>query len=288
MNSALLGALAALSWGSHDFLARFPSRAVGPVTTVLFVTLTGLVLITAWLVISGAEVRFAWPSLWLVATAGIFYALATLSLFAALALGPLSIVAPIAGSYPALAVLFALTQGARPGIIVWLAIVAVSLGVVVVARSSGRFESAGEIASGKLPAILLLALGASLGFAIGLTAGQAAVPIFGEVATAWLGRMFGLAAIVMIWLALPRKSMPLRWLPILTLMGGLDVTALLLIVAAGSLADPALATVTSSAFGAVAVVWAWLLLREPIAPMQVLGIALVFGGVVVLAANPAA
>src|SRR4030065_642722 len=30
MNSALLGLVAALSWGVHDFLARFPSRAVRP------------------------------------------------------------------------------------------------------------------------------------------------------------------------------------------------------------------------------------------------------------------
>ena len=34
MNSALFGVVAALSWGVHDFLARFPSRAVDPVPTV--------------------------------------------------------------------------------------------------------------------------------------------------------------------------------------------------------------------------------------------------------------
>jgi drug/metabolite transporter (DMT)-like permease len=253
------------------------------VTTVLFVTLTGLILISGWLVVSGAEVRFAWPSLWLVAATGIFYALATLSLFAALSLGPLSIVAPIAGSYPALAVLFALTQGARPGLVEWLAIGAVSAGVVFVSQSAGRFESSGDIAPGKLPTILMLSLGASLAFAVGLTAGQIAVPVFGEVATAWLGRGFGLVAIFLIWLALPKRRLPLRWLPMLTLMGGLDVTALLLIVAAGSLSDPELATVASSAFGAVAVVWARLLLKESIAAKQLFGIALVFCGVTVLA-----
>ena len=287
MNSGLLGAIAALSWGTHDFLARFPSRSVGPVTTVLFVTLTGLILISAWLVLSGAEVRFAWPSLWLVAATGIFYALATLSLFAALSLGPLSIVAPIAGSYPALSVLFALTQGARPGLVEWLAIVGVSAGVVLVSQSAGRFELSGEIPPGKLPTILLLSFGASLAFAIGLTAGQMAVPIYGDVATAWLGRGFGLLAILLIWLALPKKPLPLLWLPMLTLMGGLDVTALLLIVAAGTLPDPELATVASSAFGAVAVVWARLLLKESIAAKQLVGIALVFGGVVVLAGSGA-
>lgn len=46
MNSALLGLVAALSWGLHDFLARFPSRAVGPIPTVFAVTLAGLIVLS--------------------------------------------------------------------------------------------------------------------------------------------------------------------------------------------------------------------------------------------------
>ena len=38
MNSALLGSMAALAWGTHDFLARFPSRQIGPTHSVLGVT----------------------------------------------------------------------------------------------------------------------------------------------------------------------------------------------------------------------------------------------------------
>ena len=100
MNSALLGVVAALSWGVHDFLARFPSRAVGPIPTVLAVTVAGLIAFSAWLLIGGGDIRLEWPQLWLVAVTGIFFTLATLALFTALARGPISIVAPIAGSYP--------------------------------------------------------------------------------------------------------------------------------------------------------------------------------------------
>jgi drug/metabolite transporter (DMT)-like permease len=285
MSAALLGALAALSWGTHDFLARFPSRGVGAVATVLVVTVTGLVLLSVWLFAGGAEIRLVWPSMWLVALTGVAYALATLSLFAALALGPISIVAPIAGSYPALAVIFALTQGARPGLTEWLAIAAVTVGVAVVSRSGGRFQASGDIAPGQLPAVLMLAFGASLGFAVGLTAGQYAVPIFGEAETAWLGRIFGLATVVLIWLAAPKSAVPLRWVPILSLMGLLDATALLLIVTAGRLPDATHATVASSGFGAVAVVWARIFLKESIAPIQLAGIAMVFGGVTALAGS---
>ena len=42
MSSALLGLVAALSWGVNDFLARFPARTVSPIPTVLAVTFAGL------------------------------------------------------------------------------------------------------------------------------------------------------------------------------------------------------------------------------------------------------
>jgi drug/metabolite transporter (DMT)-like permease len=286
MTSVLLGALAALSWGTHDFLARFPSRAVGPLATVLAVTLAGLVFLTVWILASGVEVPHDWGSLWLVALTGVAYALATLSLFAGLALGPISIVAPIAGSYPALSLLFAVIRGDRPGVVQWAAIAAVTLGIAAVAQSGGRFEGGGGVAPGKLPAVLALAFGASLGFAVGLTAGQAAVPVFGEAGTAWLARIFGTVAVAAIWLLAPKRPLSVRWLPVLAAMGALDATALLLIVAAGNLADAVLATVASSAFGAIAVVWARIFLKESIGPIQFAGIVLVFAGVAVLAGAP--
>jgi drug/metabolite transporter (DMT)-like permease len=63
------------------------------------------------------------------------------------------------------------------------------------------------------------------------------------------------------------------------MMGGLDVLALGTILAAGNLPDPAFATVVSSAFSAVSVILARLILKESIAPMQLVGMVLIFGGV---------
>jgi drug/metabolite transporter (DMT)-like permease len=284
MNSALLGLVAALSWGVHDFLARFPSRAVGPIPTVFAVTLAGLLVLTGWLLIAGGGIELVWSKLWLVAVTGIVFAGATLALFAALALGPISIVAPIAGSYPALAMALALLQGSRPSLIQWLAVIAVMAGVLIVSRSGGHYEQSGDLPRGKLNTVLGLALLASLGFAIALTAGQAAVPIFGDVQTVWLARCFGLLAIgaVYLWRA-PRTSLPANWLPLLGLMGCLDVAALGTITAAGNFPSPEFATVVSSAFGAVTVILARIFLKEPVAPAQLAGIVLIFGGVAVLA-----
>jgi drug/metabolite transporter (DMT)-like permease len=284
MNSALLGLVAALSWGVHDFLARFPSRAAGPIPTVLAVTVSGLIVLSAWLLITGGAIRIVWPELWLVAVTGIFFALATLSLFAALALGPISIVAPIAGSYPALAMMLAVAQGLRPSAMQWLAVLGVMAGVLIVSRSGGHFEESGELPPGKLRTVLGLAFLASLGFAVALTAGQAAVPIFGDIETVWLARLFGLAAIGALYLwRSPGAPLPMRWLPLLGLMGCLDVAALSTIIAAGNLPDPAFATVVSSAFGAITVLLARAFLKEPIAPAQLAGMILISGGVAALA-----
>ena len=287
MNSALLGLVAALSWGVHDFLARFPSRAVGPIPTVLAVTVSGLIVLSAWLLVGGGAIKIVWPDLWLVAVTGIFFAAATLAMFTALALGPISIVAPITGSYPALAMILAVAQGARPSLTQWLAIVGVMAGVLILSRSGGRYEESGELPPGKLKIVLGLALLASFGFAIALTAGQAAVPIFGEVETVWLARLFGLITIGSLYLwdlwRSAKASLPASWLPLLGLMGCLDVAALGTIVVAGNLPDPAFATVVSSAFSAVTVILARAILKEPISPAQLGGIALIVGGVVALA-----
>lgn len=114
--------------------------------------------------------------------------------------------------------------------------------------------------------------------------GQAAVPIFGEVTAIWLSRIFGLITIGAIYLMQrPRAELPVRWLPLLGLMGGLDVAALGSIFAAGNLPNSAFAVVVSSAFSAVTVVLARAILKEPIAPIQLFGMALVFGGVAGLA-----
>jgi drug/metabolite transporter (DMT)-like permease len=284
VSSVLLGLVAALSWGVNDFLARFPSRAVGPLPTVLVVTFAGLLILTVWLLLSGDSIRISWPQLWLPAASGIFFTLSTLSLFAALALGPLSLVTPIAGSYPALAMIFAVAQGARPSMLQWFAIAAVMAGVAIVSRSGGDYEHSGHILPGKLKTIVALALCASLGSAVAQTSGQAAVVELGEIPAVWLARIFGLVTVGAIYLMQrPRGELPVRWLPLLGLMGGLDIAAFAATLAAGNLPDPAFATVVSSAFSAVTVILARAILKEPISPIQLLGMILIFGGVAGLA-----
>jgi drug/metabolite transporter (DMT)-like permease len=180
--------------------------------------------------------------------------------------------------------IFAVAQGARPSLLQWLAVAAVLTGVVLVSRSGETYEQSGYIPPGKLKSIVALALCASLGSAVAQTSGQAAAVELGEITAVWLARIFGLITIGAIYLMRrSRGELPARWLPLLGLMGGLDVAALAAILAAGNLPDPAFATVVSSAFSAVTVILARAILKEPISPIQLLGMILIFGGVAGLA-----
>jgi drug/metabolite transporter (DMT)-like permease len=287
MNAALLGLVGALSWGLHDFLARFPSRKLGPTNTTFLVTATGFVALTLWIIlVNGTPDRLAWSSSWLAAVAGIFSALATLALFTALTLGPVSIVTPIAGAFPAPALLFAVIGGLRPTHVEWLAMASVLAGVALVSQSGERHQATGAIEPGKLKSVVGFSLLAGLSFAVSLTAGQAAAPALGSIETAWLARVFALVTVALLYL---RPSVewqqPGRWLPFLAFMGCLDVLALTTIMAAGHMPNPAVATVVASSFSAVSVVLARIVLKEIIVPIQLIGMALIFGGVAVLAGS---
>ena len=218
---------------------------------------------------------------------GIFFTLSTLSLFAALALGPVSLVAPIAGSYPVLAMFFAVAQGARPSLLQWLAVAGVLTGVVLVSRSGETYEQSGYIPPGKSRRPL------SRFPCARASAPPSQQPKLAGKPRPWslarsppygLRRIFGLITIGAIYLMQrSRGELPARWLPLLGLMGGLDVAAFAAILAAGNLPDPAFATVVSSAFSAVTVILARAILKEPISPIQLLGMILIFGGVAGLA-----
>ncbi len=114
MNPVLLGSIAALCWGTLDFLAGTTSRSIGAIRVTAAVTLIGLIFISLWLWAFGAFPAFQHDKVWWPLLAGIGYAFATLFLFAGIASGPVSLVVPITMSYPATSVMLAMLLGNRP------------------------------------------------------------------------------------------------------------------------------------------------------------------------------
>ncbi len=283
MIAVLLGVAAALSWGLADFAARFTGRAVGPTLAVLAVITTSTAALTLYLLWQGTEVDWRGTSLVLPALSGLGIAAATLLLYFALATGPVTIVSPIAGSYPALVVGFEVLSGFRPGLAQWLAIAATLLGVVLVARAGGHFSAEGSFSTTALRRATVAAVGACASFAIGIVAGQQAVPEHGELGTLWLSRI---VSMLLIWILVAarreRPALPWRWLPLLTAQGLLDGGAYLAVFAGSPGEGAAIAAVISSGFGVVTTLLGWVFLHERVNLTQWTGIVLVFGSVAVL------
>jgi drug/metabolite transporter (DMT)-like permease len=281
MTPGLWGCVTAVSWGSADFIARFSGRAVGHHGALFGMLLTGSVLLTVSVWLTDAALIWTLDRLWLVGLSGIAIMFATLWLYQGLARGPVSIVAPIVGSYPALIVTFAVVGGARPSPLQWAAMAATMAGVAIVARQAESFADV-DASRSQLQTTVLIALASSAAFAIGVFAAQLAVPVYGELQTTWLTRLISLAALLLLFVGRGRPRIPARWWPAVTGQGCFDTGGYLALYAGSAGANAEIAAVTASAFGAVTTLLAWLVLRERIGWLQWLGIAMVFAGVAVL------
>lgn len=285
MNPAIWGLMTALSWGGADFIARFVGRALGHHVALFGMLSVGSVLLP--LVLWQAGVSLVWEprGWWLLLLTGVGVMVATLLLYWGLARGPVTIVAPIVGSYPALNVAFEVALGARPSALQWLAMAGVMAGVVVVARAAASFEDGAEYSRAALRRTVIIALGSSLAFSLAIGAAQHAAPIYGELQTVAIGRWISLLSIAAVLLLIRRPPiMPRRWWPWILLQGLLDGGAYLALLAAGSGEAAAIAVVVASGFGAVTVILARLILKEAMTLSQWAGIALIVAGVATLSA----
>ncbi|MDX1710448.1 MAG: hypothetical protein R3316_04855, partial [Rhodovibrionaceae bacterium] len=233
MNPALSGLIAALSWGTHDFAARFVAQGIGYVNAVLGVTLAGIGWLGLYILVFGEVITLS-ADIWLAAVSGGVFALATMWLFAALAIGPVAVVAPIVGAFPIYNVAFAVMQGAQPDPLTWAAMAAVISGVVVVARYDPAAGGEPKSWRPRFSPALAFSFASGFCFAVSFIVGQQATVILGEVQTVFIGRFFGLAVIVAVLLQRAEAPrLPVRWWPVFVGMGALDAIALVSVVAAG-------------------------------------------------------
>ncbi len=283
MNAGIFGLIAALGWGSADFLARFSGRRIGHRQALFGMTAAGVVALSLvmWLL----ELPIYWNSsgLWLLLISGIGITYSTMLLYAALSRGPVSIVAPIVGSYPVFNMALAITLGARPDLLQWSAIISILSGVWVVSYASGHFLSEPEYSRTHLNRTILLSLCASLGFGISIAASQQATFYFGELQTICWSRWIGLSALTLFFVHKRHKPTGvLSCWPILTLQGLLDTSAYVALMLAAQTANAEIAVVTSSGFSVVTLLLAKFFLREHISLSQWLGVILIVSGVAVL------
>jgi drug/metabolite transporter (DMT)-like permease len=280
MNAALWGVASALGWGIADFAARFSGRRLGADVALFGMLLVGATALTIAVLAIGLPPRASALGWTLVIGSGAATLVAMLLLYDGLARGPVTIVAPIVGAYPVVNIAFSLARGARPEALQWAAMAAVLAGVVIVARSAGRFESVEGLSAAAIRRSIGVALGAAVAFGFALGAAQEATPVFGELQTVWIGRIVSFVLLATLFAMRQRTPrIPAAWWPLLALQGLLDAGAYVTLLFGGHGPGSEIAVVVSSSFSVVTVVLARIFLREPMGALQWIGVAAIVGGV---------
>ena len=285
--SALLGAGAAAFWGVGDFSARFLGRAIGVPQAMFAIMLVGSVAIVLYILASGTTLVWEPTGLWLLVLNGAASLLATLMLFEALTRGPVSLASPIAASNPAIAVPISVVFGARPEPIHWAAMAATLAGVWLATLAASRIKGdAPEYAPAVLRRAVLMAIGSAVFFAVSLIAADHAIERYGLPLTLLSGRLVGLLMMGAAFLGMRRvPHMPVRAWPLILFIAAMDTLAFTFVYTGLSLENGEFAIVTSSAYVVVTILLARIILREPVVPLQWLGVAIVIAGIGTLSAT---
>ena len=277
MQSLMLGLLAAVLWGLHDFTIRRVAARTDAAALYLVVLGFGAVLLAPLAATSEGWRDFTPALSGFCGFAGLIYALGVYALYRAFIIGPVRLVAPICGAFPLLSVGFAVVRGQAAGPVVWLASLAVLAGIAIVAQGeNGPTKGSRRMA-------ILWSIIAALGFAISFELLHQAAEMAADLPVTLIARCAGFLG-VLVWVVSQRidlKPAFAIW-PTLLMMGALDVGGMVAVTMAGGFARPEFASVASSCFGLVTILLAWKFLREPLTAIQAFGAVVVFSGIAVL------
>ncbi|HWJ97285.1 MAG TPA: EamA family transporter [Acidimicrobiales bacterium] len=292
--AVVFGLLVALFYGSGDFFGGLAAKRTAAITVVIgsFALSTALVFAATagWFVV-GTPPTPATSDLWLGVAVGLTGPAAVGLLYRGLAMGRMSVVAPITAVVAAIVPLvWALADGERPS---WIALcgVAVALvSIVMVAAAPEHDEHPDDAAVAPLSKVVPPAVASGLGFGalyveLGETSTHAGLwPLF-------VARPVAVAVTAVAALALARRArrpasaiVPARsaW-PFVAGAGVLDVTANAIYLAATNAGLLSIVAVLSSLYPAATVVLARIVLGERLHRVQVTGLVLAAAGIAAMA-----
>jgi drug/metabolite transporter (DMT)-like permease len=268
----------AFSWGISDFLGGQQSRRL-PVLGVLAVSQpAGLLLIAVLIPLIGADPIPA-DKLAIAFGAGAASLAGLGAFYAAMAMGTVSVVAPIAALGVVVPVVFGMAQGESPGAIQLAGLIPAMVGVVILSYEEDPEHS--EVARRSV----LLAILAGLGFGIfftGLDAAAADRPGWAILAV----RVGGVCTVALALLvSRPRLDRVTAAFPVLISIGVFDVTANALFAIASTKGVLPVVAVGGSMYPAFTVALAHGVLGERLAAVQWAGVVLALLGVGMIAAG---
>jgi drug/metabolite transporter (DMT)-like permease len=281
-----LGLLAALGWGTADFIARGSTRSIGTMRTLFYVQFIGAISLAVYLLTSGELLRLSAeiePQMWLLALLAALLAVgSSILLYRSFEVGIISIVSPIAASYAVITVILALFIGETLTTLRAIGVLAALSGVILASISKSESKGESRIRRWTIPPGVLLAIAAAIGYGITFwLIGFYVTPVFGGIVPVVVMRWTTIVVLLLGAIVTPMSLRPPRmngWLPILV-VGVLDTVGFVASNSGVLTEQVSIVAVLSSLFSAVTVVLASIFIREQLARTQWLGIAIIFGGV---------
>jgi drug/metabolite transporter (DMT)-like permease len=277
MVAVALSLLASACWGVADFTGGLQSRRVPVVVVLAIVEGVGLLAVLVVIAVTGEALPGTRAILFSVG-AGTAGAVALGCFYRALAIGTMSIVAPISSTGVALPVIVGVVTGDRPSLLVSLGLAVAVAGVLLASRE--QHDNAEQAAAGR--AAVWLALAAALGFGSYFVFSDVAA----DASVPWL-LVFSRALIVPVLIAVAivrRAPAPARSsLLVLAVAGLLDVSATGLYGLANTKGALSVVSVVGALYPVATVLLARVVLGERIRRVQQFGVAAAMLGVGLIA-----
>jgi drug/metabolite transporter (DMT)-like permease len=263
----LLALLSSFTWGVSDFMGGLASRKAGPVHVLSISYPAGAVVLTviAILLIPG---QLSTEVLMWGASAGVVGAVAIGLLYAALSRGPMGIVSPVtavmAGAVP---VVVGVSRGESLSALAVGGILVAGLAVVLVSRESGEQARIRASTLG-----LALGSGAAIGAYLSLIG---LAPVDSGVWAAVIGRWTStvVLVVVLVFFARPFVRSGFPWLLVIV-SGVIDACANGVFQLASQRGMLSIVAVVGSLYPVATVTLAWVLLKERLNAVQLVGVAL--------------
>lgn len=281
MGGALLALLASALLGVSDFLGGVLSRRVALITVLLLSQIVATLAILPRMLWE-SPLDNAGPALFWGVVGGIATAIAVSSLFKALAIGTMGVVAPITSLSVLVPVVVGLLGGDRLGWVLGLGLLVAIVGTVLASGPEMRTRAAGH---GPKP--IILAIIAAIGF--GVANLSVALGSAFNVTTTLVSNSLVVLVIYAVG-ALVLREVPRargRALVGIVAIGILGISANLCFAIASTIAPLTVVAVLASLYPVITVLLGWRILGEHLQRIQVAGVIAVFLGVAAIAASTA-
>lgn len=274
---AVLGGLgAAACWAGATLCASRSTKLIGSASVLAWVMLTGIVVAGPVAARSGVPDALGAHELGWLGVAGLGNVAGLLMVYGALRIGKVSVVAPIASTEGALAALLAISTGETIGLESGAMLLVIAVGVALASIAPGG-------GSGDQLRATLLAAGAALSFGAGL---YATGRVSESLPVAWAvmpARLLGVVAVALPLILTRKLQLTRAALPLVVVAGLCEVVGFASF-AIGARHGIAISAVLASQFAALAALAAYVLFRERITRVQLVGVAGIALGVAALTA----